>query len=102
MIMNEYRLNPLDPNSQKIMERAGWTSSFFGPGREIAGRLTSPQKRRAKRFHLRESADRTLPVYGMFDWEVPDESLNCREGVRGAKAPASTRSGFFPASKDKS
>ena len=32
MIMNEYRLNPLDPNSQKIMEEQ-LEQFFFGEGR---------------------------------------------------------------------
>jgi len=31
MIMNEYRLNPLDPNSQKIMEEQ-LEQFFFGAG----------------------------------------------------------------------
>jgi len=52
MIMNEYRLNPLDPNSQKIMEEQ-LDQFFFGPGGEIAGRLRAAQSE-----GLRDSASR--------------------------------------------
>ena len=34
MIMNEYRLNPLDPNSQKIMEEQ-LEAFFFGEGAKL-------------------------------------------------------------------
>ncbi len=34
MIMNEYRLNPLDPNSQKIMEEQ-LEQFFFGEGSKL-------------------------------------------------------------------
>ena len=34
MIMNEYRLNPLDPNSQKIMEEQ-LEQFFFGEGAKL-------------------------------------------------------------------
>ena len=34
MIMNEYRLNPLDPNSQKIMEEQ-MEQFFFGEGAKL-------------------------------------------------------------------
>ena len=34
MVMNEYRLNPLDPNSQKIMEEQ-MEQFFFGEGAKL-------------------------------------------------------------------
>jgi len=42
MIMNEYRLNPLDPNSQKIMEEQ-LEQFFFGPGAKLPEGYVPPK-----------------------------------------------------------
>ncbi len=42
MIMNEYRLNPLDPNSQKIMEEQ-MEQFFFGEGAKLPEGYVAPK-----------------------------------------------------------
>jgi Fe-S cluster biosynthesis and repair protein YggX len=42
MIMNEYRLNPLDPNSQKIMEEQ-LEQFFFGAGAKLPEGFVAPK-----------------------------------------------------------
>jgi len=42
MIMNEYRLNPLDPNSQKIMEEQ-MEQFFFGEGARLPEGYVPPK-----------------------------------------------------------
>jgi len=42
MIMNEYRLNPLDPNSQKIMEEQ-LEQFFFGEGAKLPEGYVAPR-----------------------------------------------------------
>ena len=42
MIMNEYRLNPLDPNSQKIMEEQ-LEQFFFGEGAKLPEGYVAPK-----------------------------------------------------------
>lgn len=42
MIMNEYRLNPLDPNSQKIMEQQ-LEQFFFGEGARLPEGYVPPK-----------------------------------------------------------
>jgi len=42
MIMNEYRLNPLDPNSQKIMEEQ-MEAFFFGEGARLPEGYVPPR-----------------------------------------------------------
>src|SRR5882672_3107390 len=42
MIMNEYRLNPLDPNSQKFMEEQ-LEQFFFGPGSKLPEGYVPPK-----------------------------------------------------------
>ena len=42
MIMNEYRLNPLDPNSQKIMEEQ-MEQFFFGEGAKLPEGYVPPK-----------------------------------------------------------
>ena len=42
MIMNEYRLNPLDPNSQKIMEEQ-LEQFFFGAGAQLPEGYVAPK-----------------------------------------------------------
>ncbi len=42
MIMNEYRLNPLDPNSQKIMEEQ-MEQFFFGEGARLPEGYVPPR-----------------------------------------------------------
>jgi Fe-S cluster biosynthesis and repair protein YggX len=42
MIMNEYRLNPLDPNSQKIMEEQ-MEQFFFGAGAKLPEGYVAPK-----------------------------------------------------------
>jgi Fe-S cluster biosynthesis and repair protein YggX len=42
MIMNEYRLNPLDPNSQKIMEEQ-LEQFFFGAGAQLPEGYVPPK-----------------------------------------------------------
>jgi Fe-S cluster biosynthesis and repair protein YggX len=42
MIMNEYRLNPLDPNSQKIMEEQ-LEQFFFGDGAKLPEGYVAPK-----------------------------------------------------------
>ena len=42
MIMNEYRLNPLDPNSQKIMEEQ-MEQFFFGEGAKLPEGYVAPR-----------------------------------------------------------
>ena len=42
MIMNEYRLNPLDPNSQKIMEEQ-MEQFFFGEGAKLPEGYVAPE-----------------------------------------------------------
>jgi len=44
MVMNEYRLNPIDPNSQKIMEEQ-MEQFFFGAGAKLP-KATSLQSKR--------------------------------------------------------
>jgi Fe-S cluster biosynthesis and repair protein YggX len=41
MLMNEYRLNPLDPNSQKIMEQQ-LEQFFFGEGARPPAEFVPP------------------------------------------------------------
>jgi Fe-S cluster biosynthesis and repair protein YggX len=42
MVMNEYRLNPLDPNSQKIMEEQ-MEQFFFGEGSKFPEGYVAPK-----------------------------------------------------------
>ncbi len=42
MLMNEYRLNPLDPNSQKIMEQQ-MEQFFFGEGARLPEGYVPPR-----------------------------------------------------------
>jgi Fe-S cluster biosynthesis and repair protein YggX len=42
MVMNEYRLNPLDPNSQKIMEEQ-MEQFFFGEGAKLPEGYVPPK-----------------------------------------------------------
>jgi Fe-S cluster biosynthesis and repair protein YggX len=42
MVMNEYRLNPLDPNSQKIMEEQ-MEQFFFGEGAQLPEGYVPPK-----------------------------------------------------------
>ncbi len=42
MVMNEYRLNPLDPNSQKIMEEQ-MEMFFFGEGAKLPEGYVAPK-----------------------------------------------------------
>jgi Fe-S cluster biosynthesis and repair protein YggX len=42
MIMNEYRLNPLDPNSQKIMQEQ-LEQFFFGEGAKLPEGYVAPK-----------------------------------------------------------
>jgi Fe-S cluster biosynthesis and repair protein YggX len=42
MLMNEYRLNPLDPNSQKIMEEQ-MEQFFFGEGAKLPEGYVAPR-----------------------------------------------------------
>jgi Fe-S cluster biosynthesis and repair protein YggX len=42
MVMNEYRLNPLDPNSQKIMEEQ-MEQFFFGEGSKLPEGYVPPK-----------------------------------------------------------
>src|SRR5262249_3848206 len=42
MIMNEYRLNPLDPNSQKIMEEH-WEQFFCAQGAKLPAGYVGPK-----------------------------------------------------------
>jgi Fe-S cluster biosynthesis and repair protein YggX len=42
MVMNEYRLNPLDPNSQKIMEEQ-MEQFFFGEGSKLPEGYVAPK-----------------------------------------------------------
>jgi Fe-S cluster biosynthesis and repair protein YggX len=42
MIMNEYRLNPIDPNSQKIMEEQ-MEQFFFGEGAKLPEGYVAPK-----------------------------------------------------------
>ncbi|HEY2461266.1 MAG TPA: oxidative damage protection protein [Candidatus Acidoferrum sp.] len=42
MVMNEYRLNPLDPNSQKIMEEQ-MDQFFFGAGAKLPEGYAPPK-----------------------------------------------------------
>jgi len=42
MVMNEYRLNPLDPNSQKIMEEQ-MELFFFGAGSQLPEGYVPPK-----------------------------------------------------------
>jgi Fe-S cluster biosynthesis and repair protein YggX len=42
MVMNEYRLNPLDPNSQKIMEEQ-MEQFFFGEGAKLPEGYVAPK-----------------------------------------------------------
>ncbi len=42
MVMNEYRLNPLDPNSQKIMEEQ-MEQFFFGEGAKVPDGYVPPK-----------------------------------------------------------
>jgi Fe-S cluster biosynthesis and repair protein YggX len=42
MLMNEYRLNPLDPNSLKIMEQQ-MREFFFGEGSQLPDGYVAPQ-----------------------------------------------------------
>jgi len=42
MLMNEYRLNPLDPNSQKIMEEQ-MEQFFFGEGAKLPEGYVAPK-----------------------------------------------------------
>ena len=42
MVMNEYRLNPIDPNSQKIMEEQ-MEQFFFGEGAKLPEGYVPPK-----------------------------------------------------------
>jgi Fe-S cluster biosynthesis and repair protein YggX len=42
MLLNEYRLNPLDPRSQKIMEEQ-MEMFFFGEGAKLPGSYVPPK-----------------------------------------------------------
>jgi len=42
MLMNEYRLNPLDPNSQKVMEEQ-MEQFFFGEGARLPEGYVAPK-----------------------------------------------------------
>ena len=42
MLMNEYRLNPLDPASQKIMEEQ-MDQFFFGEGAKLPAEYVPPK-----------------------------------------------------------
>jgi Fe-S cluster biosynthesis and repair protein YggX len=42
MLMNEYRLNPLDPQSQKIMEEQ-MEQFFFGEGAKLPAEYVAPK-----------------------------------------------------------
>ena len=42
MIMNEYRLNPLDPQSQKVMEEQ-MEQFFFGEGAKLPEGYVAPK-----------------------------------------------------------
>jgi Fe-S cluster biosynthesis and repair protein YggX len=42
MVMNEYRLNPLDPNSQKIMGEQ-MEQFFFGEGAKLPEGYVAPK-----------------------------------------------------------
>jgi Fe-S cluster biosynthesis and repair protein YggX len=42
MVMNEYRLNPLDPNSQKVMEEQ-MEQFFFGEGAKLPEGYVAPK-----------------------------------------------------------
>ncbi|MGD0907264.1 MAG: oxidative damage protection protein [Candidatus Acidiferrales bacterium] len=42
MLMNEYRLNPLDPQSQKIMEEQ-MEQFFFGEGAKLPAEYVAPR-----------------------------------------------------------
>jgi Fe-S cluster biosynthesis and repair protein YggX len=42
MLMNEYRLNPLDPQSQKIMEEQ-MDQFFFGEGAKLPAEYVAPK-----------------------------------------------------------
>lgn len=44
MVMNEYRLNPLDPNSQKIMEEQ-MEQFFFGEGARLPEGYVPPKSK---------------------------------------------------------
>ena len=44
MIMNEYRLNPLDPNSQKIMQEQ-LEQFFFGAGAKLPEGFVAPKSK---------------------------------------------------------
>ncbi len=43
MLLNEYRLNPLDPNAQKIMEEQ-MELFFFGEGAKVPEGYVAPQQ----------------------------------------------------------
>jgi Fe-S cluster biosynthesis and repair protein YggX len=46
MLMNEYRLNPLDPNSQKVMEEQ-MEQFFFGEGAKLPEGYVPPKAKGA-------------------------------------------------------
>ncbi len=61
MVMNEYRLNPLDPNSQKIMGEQ-MEQFFFGEGAKLPEGYVAPKRR--DRLGLR---NRQLARYRVFN-----------------------------------
>jgi len=44
MLMNEFRLNPLDPNSHKVMEQQ-MEQFFFGEGAKLPEQYVPPEKK---------------------------------------------------------
>jgi Fe-S cluster biosynthesis and repair protein YggX len=51
MVMNEYRLNPLDPNSQKIMEEQ-MEQFFFGEGAKLPEGYVPPKAKGGDKFSV--------------------------------------------------
>ncbi len=49
MVMNEYRLNPLDPNAQKIMEEQ-LEQFFFGEGAKLPEGYVAPRAKGYRSF----------------------------------------------------
>ena len=61
MVMNEYRLNPLDPHSQKVMEEQ-MEQFFFGEGANLPRRLRA-RKRPKARFGARSRHSELAPRF---------------------------------------
>jgi Fe-S cluster biosynthesis and repair protein YggX len=83
MLMNEYRLNPIVPNSQKIMEEQ-MEQFFFGEGAKLPEGLHSPKaKAESTPFPLRD---------------VPPESRRSLSSIlrRRFAARSRPRPGFAP------